>query len=559
MAAITIGSRTRSVVARAIAPLAVVVAIGALIAVLFTEATRYKVPAVRTPAPRTHIDGTGGLETVLGNSRLYYAGTLPIIDGDGEPVASGSLEGYIVDDMLATRARGLADVAARSELARSWLAWLSARRSIPWAMRNLDEQLAGNERLFLASIATAIAQRTNDDRDDIYGDLVRSQFALDHGTVTAESLQAPSKWIARSLTAIKKTSSSTLLATQLAYPGLPDGGHAWRPLVRLVRPSIGYPYVELATPGLVGGVAGANREGLFVVLHVARIRARGREVGRPSTTLLRQVLQTAGSIDDAWRIVSGAEGTTALALVVYDTRSARIGLFERARGRSEWVKRAEGPVYGDGLIGSLRDDSDNDRGFRVFPVAARQQRMAALLADNFEDAKAFAQRLSDRAGVDKQPLPAGHRAAVYDPEAWLSVVFDPGSMMLWVAEDASRGRWHGIEVPTMRDAVVAAAAMPAAAHGFELPPVAEARLVRVALAAVRRARAMYPRHPAAARLVADQALRLAPKVPAVLETCLAVADRAQRDVADALLLRWELSRPDNLEALEQTRALVAHP
>ena len=75
-----------------------------------------------------------------------------------------------------------------------------------------------------------------------------------------------------------------------------------------VRPEEGHRFVSIAWPGFAGSVAAVNDRGLIAVLNNAGTRHFSRE-GMPYAFLVREIVQSAGSVDEAMEYLKKAKRT----------------------------------------------------------------------------------------------------------------------------------------------------------------------------------------------------------------------------------------------------------
>ena len=206
-------------------------------------------------------------------------------------------------------------------------------------------------------------------------------------------------------------------------------------IVILFKPDKGLRFISVAWAGMIGVVSGINEAKIAVTINAAQ-SVDVRQVGTPVSLVLREVLQTARTLDEAVSIIRKKEVFVSDLYLVADGKTGEVVEVEKTPTRCA-VRRPDG----DYLISSnhflakeLAADPANVRYLREGTSLARYQQMEAII-------KARKGLLTPRVAVDilrtksVQNLDAGlgNAAALNSLVATHSVVMDVTDGVLWVS------------------------------------------------------------------------------------------------------------------------------
>lgn len=205
-------------------------------------------------------------------------------------------------------------------------------------------------------------------------------------------------------------------------------------VVAFVRPDVGFPFVSVAWAGMVGAVSGMNARGIGVVLNAAASDDRDR-TGRPSTLVVRDILQGAGSLGEAIAIVRHSDVLVADLLTVADGKTGELAVLEVT------PKRVLVRTAADRIVATnhfLHPDASRDRKnalrMRDGTTVARWSRLTELVeAAGPLDPPSAVAILRDRRGPGGASRAPGHRGTIDALIATHSVVFDLTARRLWVS------------------------------------------------------------------------------------------------------------------------------
>ena len=314
-------------------------------------------------------------------------------------------------------------------------------------------------------------------------------------------------------------------------------------IVTIHRPDVGIPFLSVGFTGMVGAVSGVNEAGIAVAINAGGSDAPPRP-GTPMTLIVREILQTARTLDDADRILRARSGFVSENVMVVDADGGRAALFEVAPDRV-----ARTPVDGWMAVSNhfrapeFAGDATNARRIAEATTAPRLARMEELVARAVPvDPLEATEILRDRRGVGDVVLARGHRASVNADIATHGVVIDATNRTVLVSRYPNlAGGFAQISLAGNLEATSVVAAEPDAARALDL------RLGRELLREARRS------DPATASILVDRARALMPGHPEALFE----AGRLRFDAGDMAGARplLEAARAAQPEYLHQRQAI----
>jgi hypothetical protein len=201
-------------------------------------------------------------------------------------------------------------------------------------------------------------------------------------------------------------------------------------------------------PGSLGVVTGVNAHGIAVMVNPTRTGdVRETRTARPVTHLARAVLEQAKTLDEAIKLIEVTPTLGAALFVLVDGSTGTWVIVERTPSKAIVERNPKVPALGDVLTtNALASDPENDRARRMLPTGSRVDRAARLVRAPLGDVGAMAAVLRDQRGVDDSARPPGHRGVIDDGQAVQSVILDPTSLELWVADPRANGRFRAFDL-----------------------------------------------------------------------------------------------------------------
>ena len=530
---------------------------------IYKRSVAYDVPGGAAKGAISTVQSAPGAPPALtyGDSSLTWVGGLPVLRLRGDAHAIGAAQGRLLGPSLAAVVRASAPSIEHTVSDDGLLGGTTHGIRLAWRWRFIDDGLNDQDRRMVAGLTRGAAASGV---TLPFEDLVRDQAVLDVGIASPRTDEVELKNLARSLTVIARQAQAPArvwIARMFAMPGLDDGGDAAIPVVTFVRPEGRIAWAGVSWPGSVGVVTGVNASGIAVMVGPARTSdVRPTRTARPVALLARTVLEQAKTLDEAIKLLEGTPTLGSAVFVVVDGSSGTWVLVERTPSKAITERNPRSPAIGDVLTtNALSNDPENDRARRMQPAPGRVERAAKLVRAPLPDLAAMAQLLRDQRGLDESPRPAGHRGVIDDGRAVHTVILDPASLELWVADPRAGGRLRAFDLRYELRAEGDRATPPAdlaADPASELDRVANLAAARADLR-IARAALSDGRHADATEACARARVRVH-ALPEALELAamiaLASGDHAR---ARAEFEAWLDGGPDDPKGEERARALLA--
>lgn len=214
-------------------------------------------------------------------------------------------------------------------------------------------------------------------------------------------------------------------------------------VVFAMRPRGKVAFVSVAWGGMGGVVTGLSDAGIWASVNGARA-GEPREDGVPVTEILREVLETATTLDDAIAIASRREPMVSHLLLLADGKTGESVVLERSPGRTAELRGEATLVVTNHYRTGLSDDPKDARVRETTSTLDRFARMVEIVVDAAErdaatergaiDAARSVGILRDRREAGGGALRVGDRRAIDALIATHSVVADVTAGVLWVSE-----------------------------------------------------------------------------------------------------------------------------
>jgi len=204
-------------------------------------------------------------------------------------------------------------------------------------------------------------------------------------------------------------------------------------IIARFRPDRGYAFLSVAWPGMAGAVTGINERRIFCSLNGAH-SADKDNIGTPVSIVVRQVLQYAGTLDEAIAILTDAQVFVSDSFLLADGGNGTAAVVEKSPGRTA-VRRMDDRVLLQANhfeCAEFANDEGNREYMDVGTSVKRHRRLAQLVTTEMTPEKAVA-ILRDTSGSDGTPLALGNRGAINPCIATHSVVADVTAGILWVS------------------------------------------------------------------------------------------------------------------------------
>ncbi len=242
----------------------------------------------------------------------------------------------------------------------------------------------------------------------------------------------------------------TLIGRNFDFEGPPVFDHD--KAVLFFKPEGKLAFASVAWAGMVGVVTGLNVAGIYVSVNALRSEDKS-DRGVPVELLLRQVLESAHSLDEAIAIIAENPVLVPDLYLIADGKTGESAVVERSPTRAA-VRRSPKPsgvlaLANHALTPEFQGDKESER-LRIYLTSgARQTRMEELVQKNAGqlDPLAVQAILRDKRGPGDRPLGLGNRNALDAIIATHSVVVDATDLILWVGVGPhALGRYVGFDL-----------------------------------------------------------------------------------------------------------------
>lgn len=206
-------------------------------------------------------------------------------------------------------------------------------------------------------------------------------------------------------------------------------------LIVFMNPDKGYKFASYAWAGLTGVVSGINEKGITVTLNASKsdIPFAAKE---PISILAREILQYAGTIEEARKIASRSETFVSESLLIGSAADDKAVIIEKSPQKMDVYDSGE-----DALVcanhyqsGAFVKDSVNINNIKDTDSKARFDRMTQLMGRSYPmDVKKAASILRDQKGVDDKFIGYGNSKLLNQLIAHHGIVFKPARQEFWIS------------------------------------------------------------------------------------------------------------------------------
>ena len=386
-----------------------------------------------------------GLREYVGNSWSSHERGIWEFHLEGEPFTLGYTHGR-----LGTRLLMDTEQYMFGEMHRyipSTLALSAIRLGVLLRYRNLPQHIAPLLRLEMAGLAEG--------QPDQHGDFL----PIYHRVVFYHALHDITQTLEHSpmlgCTALTASGPATkdghmLIGRNFDFEGPPvfDRDKA----VLLFKPQGKLAFASVAWAGMIGVVTGLNVAGIYVSVNALRSEDKSSS-GVPVELLLRQVLESAHTLDEAIDIIKQQPVLVPDLYLLADGKSGESAVIERSPTRAA-VRRSKDSrdmlaLANHALTPEFHGDKESERLRTELTSGARMTRMQELIDRQHGqlDPPAVLAILRDKRGPQDQVLGLGNRNALDAIIATHSVVVDATALILWVGVGPhALGRYIGFDL-----------------------------------------------------------------------------------------------------------------
>lgn len=206
-------------------------------------------------------------------------------------------------------------------------------------------------------------------------------------------------------------------------------------IVLFVRPKKGIPFVSISWPAMIGVVSGMNAEGLTVTINASK-GEMPLETRTPISILVREILQYATTIDEAYQIANQYDTFVAESILVASAKEHRASIIEKS---PSMIALYETENHAIACSNHYQSELFENEEYNIENIANsdskyRLERLHELI-DSLQpiDENRAAEILRNRFGIGGKDIGIGNEKSINQFIAHHSVIFKPDSLQVWVS------------------------------------------------------------------------------------------------------------------------------
>ena len=206
-------------------------------------------------------------------------------------------------------------------------------------------------------------------------------------------------------------------------------------IVCFCKPTTGYKFMMITWADMIGVVSGMNEKGLTVTINAAK-SAIPFQASTPVAILAREILQYAGTLDQAFAIAAKRKLFVSESILVGSAIDGKSAIIEKSPHRSDIVfAKTNQIVCANHFQGeAFAQDKTNLENIAGSDSKYRFDRVNELLQEDAEiDVSDAAAILRNRYGKDDRDFGMGNPLAVNQLIAHHAVIFKPEKLLVWVS------------------------------------------------------------------------------------------------------------------------------
>lgn len=212
-------------------------------------------------------------------------------------------------------------------------------------------------------------------------------------------------------------------------------GFAENKIVALVKPDSGYGFLSVTWPGMIGVVSGMNEAGLSITLNAAPSEVPSSSA-TPISILAREILQYAGTIDEAMEIARSRKTFVSESLMISSAADGEAVLIEKTPHETALFRPGQLPLVCSNHFQSeeFYDLPRNEESIRTSDSPYRFELMSTVLDTAAElTPQKVVDILRHRGGLNTDSLGLGNPMSINQLIAHHGIVFQPEDRLVWVS------------------------------------------------------------------------------------------------------------------------------
>ncbi|MFN8311158.1 MAG: C45 family peptidase, partial [Chitinophagales bacterium] len=205
-------------------------------------------------------------------------------------------------------------------------------------------------------------------------------------------------------------------------------------LVFFCKPESGHPFAMITWGGFLGAVSGMNMKGITVTMNAAKSDIPTQSA-TPISLLGREILQYAGSIDEAYTIAKKRKTFVSETLMIGSATEHTTALIEKSPAKTVLVRAVKSEMFcaNHYQSDSFKNDKNNIENIATAATGYRFERLKELFEQQPIDYNRAAAMLRDKAGLHNANIGLGNEKAMNQLIAHHAVIFEPEKLRMWVS------------------------------------------------------------------------------------------------------------------------------
>lgn len=206
-------------------------------------------------------------------------------------------------------------------------------------------------------------------------------------------------------------------------------------IIAFYNPEEGHKFMMVTFGGMTGALSGMNDQGLTVTINAAKSDVPS-STAMPVSLVAREILQYAGTIDEAFVIASKRKMFVAESFLIGSAKDKRAAIIEKTPEFTELVEEQDGLIictnhFQGKVLGNTELNKEHKR---TSASVYRWERVAELLGDSGKTSvEKNAAILRNRNGMKDASIGLGNEKAINQLIAHHSIIFQPEQLKVWVS------------------------------------------------------------------------------------------------------------------------------
>lgn len=206
-------------------------------------------------------------------------------------------------------------------------------------------------------------------------------------------------------------------------------------MVMFMNPDSGHKFAMITWPGMFGCVSGMNEKGLTVTINAAKSDVPTGSA-TPISILAREILQYAGTINQAYAIAKSRKTFVSETLMIGSAADHSTALIEKSPSRLGLVRTDSSMITCANHYQSseFKNDSNNIHNIDESASMYRFNRLQQLLSGQQQiTPQGAATILRDKGGINNEAVGYGNEMAMDQLQGHHAVIFKPEQRIMWVS------------------------------------------------------------------------------------------------------------------------------